>query len=191
MSRVTVKWNGGEWLAKLRVAVDDGLGAAAWVAARHAVRSMSKPGPSAPGAYPGTDTGLGRASVVAVHPRELGTPGRAAYGSNVAYMRKQEFGGIIRAKGKRYLTVPLNREAKLLRRRTPDLRSVPGLVIVKGLLGRKGPGGRFVPLFALKRQVRLPPRPWALRCGLESATAMKEAFVKVVRDGLAPVKEGV
>lgn len=80
------------------------------------------------------------------------------------YARIQEFGGILTAKRGKFLTIPLNFEARQLREQYKSLRQCKFLVFIKPknkepLLCKKI-GQRLVPMFALKKQVYLPPRPF-------------------------------
>lgn len=90
-------WRGHEFNTRLKVAVADGLYAAALVGADAAVRVFGTEGnPSRPGGYPGIRTGHLRNSIHAVHPRAVSQRrgGRisAKYGTRVRYGRYLEYG---------------------------------------------------------------------------------------------------
>lgn len=179
MSRVV--WRGDEFIKRFQKVVDDAATVGAAVAARAAEQNIDNSlggESSAPGGYPATDTGRLRNSIAFVRPEVLGTPGVAAFGTNVVYGRVLENGAIINAKGKK-LTVPLNREAKLMRRRNANLRTEPGLFFIRLVSGaylakRVGDTARL--MFKLVDLVFVAARPWAMRSALE---ARQEIFARM------------
>jgi hypothetical protein len=80
------------------------------------------------------------------------------------YLRTHEFGAVIRATRSQYLTVPL--PAALDSRGVPLRRSArmwANTFIANSRAGnllifQKQPGGGIIPLYVLKREVRIPPR---------------------------------
>lgn len=203
-----VQWNGDAYLRRLRDAVDEGLYAAAQVMANQAVINLSGPSPSKPGDFPGVDTGHLRNSIAAVHPRDLGTPGRAAFGTAVMYGRYLELGAFITPKKSKYLAIPVDRAmAQRLRRLGGgvSVRSIPGLKYIPPGKNRKpGYGGRLViansvkvsvrgasrksrtvaagtTAFVLKDSVVLKPRPWLRRSAIMAKAAAATAFASTVK----------
>jgi len=88
-------------------------------------------------------------------------------GSPLAYAAIQHFGGVIKPKTAKALTIPLTRESYGKRARDfNDLEFRPATKKAKpniiGVLGRASPGGGFAALFALAREVTLPARPWLM-----------------------------
>mgnify|MGYP001119816132 CR=1 FL=1 len=129
------------------------------------VRRMSRtPGhePSAPGAPPAVQSGHLRGSLT----YEVGWDGLSVeMGSPEPYAGVQHRGGTIRPRRRRALTVPIS--PRSYGRRARDFRGlfkVParsGDPDTLGVLAVRE-GRRLVPLFVLRRQVRLPARPWAI-----------------------------
>ena len=89
---------------------------------------------------------------------------RGQIGSPLIYASTQEFGATIRPKRAQYLTVPLpaalnaNGMMKL-----PKARDYPRTFVARSRRGnliifQKKGRGKIIPLFVLKRQVRIPPR---------------------------------
>lgn len=146
-------------------ACNAGLTTASIVAVRHIRRSFARNGkgnPSAPGTPPNRHNGVLYNSIASTPGQNLRS---TVYTSNVKYAPVHEYGGVIRGQTGR-LTIPLNREAILLRERTATLRSVPGLKYVQRrgrdpllVLPIKG-GKGMKPYFVLKRSMRIPARPF-------------------------------
>ena len=94
--------------------------------------------------------------------------------SKTTYAAIQEFGGVIRAKGKRFLPIPLSFEARRIQEREGGLRSsgVPmhvirtkagKLLLVKRLIRRGKNATKLIgsqAMFVLVKSVRLPARPY-------------------------------
>ena len=138
--------------------------------------------PSTAWQTPHSQTNNLRRSIKYATPKMLGKPLTAAVGTNVPYGRILEFGGTIRAKGKK-LAVPLNNEAKaMLRRAGGNLRSLnlrliprkgrPPLLVAavgKGRMSRRtktgghAGGEQLRPLFVLANSVTISPRPFIRR----------------------------
>ncbi len=149
-----------------------------------------------PGGPPGQRTGQLTQSILSL---PLGQNDRnpwARVGTNLVYAKVHEFGLPIVSSGK-LLTIPLNDEARRLRRIYGDLTQVPGLFFVKdkesgnlflatvtGTPKTKG-GGEVRYLFLLRRAVKMPARPFFRpardRVRGEVLEAMKAAFGVGVR----------
>lgn len=180
-------WNAQAIMARVQHAVNAGVYAGAIEAARTVREDMGGTGgtrdsgvlgssrnsytSSAPGGPPGVRSGNLRNSIDAMSPEELGTPSRAAYGTNVAYGRHLEFGAYPRAKAGKYLTIPLHGKAEsALIRAGGSVRNIPGLFFIRTMKGqlflaRKygGKRARVELWFILKKSVRIAARPWAFR----------------------------
>ena len=76
-------------------------------------------------------------------------------GTNLAYARIQHEGGTIRPKSARFLAIPLCPAAAA---RKP--RDFTDTFIAKGVIFQKQPGKAPLALYALKRSVTLPARPY-------------------------------
>lgn len=90
-------------------------------------------------------------------------------GTNLRYARIHHEGGIIRPVNARYLAIPLTKEAAVKRPR--DFQST---FIKKGVIFQKTADGSITPIYALKKQVTIPARPYMFitpqtRATLESA----------------------
>lgn len=166
---VKITWDGNNYLRHVRAAAEDALFAGALLCADQAVRNFGRAHggvPSLPGNPPNSQTGHLRNSVTAVHPRDLGIPLTAAFGTNVKYGRYLEFGASPR--GNPYLTIPIHPEAKRASRRGQSARSFRlrfvktknAALLVKDVPGRHA---RMEVWYVLKRQVRIAARPWLLR----------------------------
>lgn len=188
MSRVV--WHGEEFERIVRTAVErDGLPAAGIELQREMTGLLKRRrGPSLPGEPPGLDTGTLARSVNVTEPENLSI----RVGTDLPYGRHLEFGAVVTAKKAKYLTIPLNRAAKMMRRRNTTLRSVAGLfpLIRPGktpLLARRKVRGKdktIEPMFALKKTVRIEARPW-MRPALDNAKdEMQAAFSDATRRGV-------
>jgi len=92
-------------------------------------------------------------------------------GTNLRYARIHHEGGVIRPVRGKYLTIPLTKEAAV--RRPRDFQNT---FIAKGVIFQKESDGSITPLYALKKQVTIPARPFLLipphtRSTLENAVA--------------------
>lgn len=82
----------------------------------------------------------------------------SAGGADVPYARIHHEGGIIKPRRAQYLAIPLTPEAK---RHQP--RRFPGATfIAKGVIFSKAPDGNITPQYALKKEVKMPKRPYML-----------------------------
>lgn len=168
------RWNGPRVMAAFRGAVSKGLLRSAGIVQQEVRKQLNKHGkmPSkgvSVGGTPGVRTGHLRRSWqmgalgAYYNARGIADPirPRVVVGSNVKYARIHEFGGVIRAKRSKYLTIPLNRDAQKLITTHGSTRNIPGLFRVGNALAMKrGKRGKLVFLFALKRSVRIPKRPY-------------------------------
>jgi phage gpG-like protein len=105
---------------------------------------------------PGT-TLMGRGNLLAsVRNSARGTSVVITAGNqNVPYARIHHEGGIIRPRYAKYLAIPLTPRAKLFKP-----RSYPGETLIKnGIIFAKD-GDELTPIYALKRQVIMPARPY-------------------------------
>lgn len=129
------------------------------------------------------------------------TPGEnlsaTIYTSGVAYARIQEFGGLIKAKSSKYLTIPVNDQAARLRERTSTLKSlnltfVPGPHRGVAFLYKttKGKNARSELMFVLKPTVRLPARPY-LRPAFRSQEVVSKMLAAFCRGARKALAEGV
>lgn len=141
--------------------------------------------PSPPGSPPAKNTGtLGRSIQI-----DQTNPDRLLVGTNVVYAKIQEFGGVIRAKG-RAMPIPLNWQAKRISAANPQgLRRVPNLVVIKagGLLAqivRKSKTGAFGAIWALRKSITMPKRPYM-------APALRDYTPKATQDYAKGFKAGL
>ncbi len=80
---------------------------------------------------------------------------RIPVGTNLIYAKIQHEGGIITPKKAKYLAIPLTPAAKAMRP-----RDFTDTFINKGVIFRKLEGGKIEALYALKKQVKIPARPY-------------------------------
>jgi len=103
---------------------------------------------------------------------------KGAYGSDKRRARTIEDGGEIRAKGK-YLAIPLDK-APRANNKPVGPRDVEGLFFITSKKGNnllvKSEGGGIIPMYALKRSVKLPPRP-ALDRAVKATEKPREAVM--------------
>jgi len=120
------------------------------------------------------------------------------YTSGVAYARIQEYGGIIKAKSSKYLTIPLNDQAARMRETASTLRSL-NLIFVPGkdrgvafLAQTKGRGknAKSTLMFMLKPTVRLPARPF-LRPAFQSHEVIAKMLAAFCRGARKALTEGI
>lgn len=194
MSRVD--WNDANFMRRFLDAVDVGVTESANVAADYAARSLGRDHgrvPSMPGFPPNSQDGTLRNSIVYVGAKKLGTPGKAAIGSELAYARILELGGIIRAKNVRALPVPVNRAAKeMLRKAKGRSLRMYKLVMIKQpgkppMLVERTPTGREKKngaVFVLKPSITIKPRPYLMAAVRNSAKEMEARFVQAARNHL-------
>jgi hypothetical protein len=196
--------NTAKFQAAMRRSLAVGITRAAVAVASEMKRGMGRGTrftPSAPGTPPNRQrSGLAN-SIGSTKATEAGSKFTASAGSALPYARIQDRGGTIRAKGGKFLLVPINVAAKRLQEtHQGSLRSLPMKVIrTKGgklyLMGddrvkytNKQAGLRVnnKPIFALRRSITMRKRPWAA-----------PALAKATKDGTidrairGAVKQGV
>jgi len=151
--------------------------------------------PSVPGQPPGRTNDLLYNGLSSTKGENLSA---SVYTSGVAYARIQEFGGIIKAKSSKYLTIPLNDQAARMRERTSTLRSlnltfVPdkhrGVVFLAQTKGR-GKNAKSTKMFMLKPTVRLPARPY-LRPAFQSHEVVAKMLAAFCRGARKALTEGI
>lgn len=203
---VKLSWSGGtaDFRDRVTRACNAGLTAAVAVAADTAARSLGTDhggAPSAPYAYPNSQSGQLRNSIHYASPEALGTPLRAAFGvggTGIPYARIIEQGGVVTAKTTKYLPVPVNKAAQdMLRRLTPStgpaasLRS-QRLKFIKGkknaMLVEMTPSGKKEKTngarFVLKRSIYIAPRPYLRPAASVAGPAMIAAFKEAAQRSL-------
>jgi len=84
------------------------------------------------------------------------TTRKLSIGTNKIYAKVQQFGGTIKPKSKKALTVPIHADAVGMR--ASDFQNT---FVKKGIIFMKR-GENAVPLFALKKSVKIPARPFLL-----------------------------
>jgi phage gpG-like protein len=183
---------------RMVAAFNAGLTLAAISAASSIKASFSKNGkyrPSNQGYPPNRNSGLLYNAISSTKGENLSA---SVYTSGVAYARIQEFGGIIKAKSSKYLTIPLNDQAARMRERTSTLRSlnltfVPGkhrgvafLAQTKG----RGKNAKSTLMFMLKPTVRLPARPY-LRPAFQSHEVVAKMLAAFCRGARKALTEGI
>jgi hypothetical protein len=197
---VEVTFNPDEFIRRVKQARDDGCFAAAKVgadAAQALVSSGTRWQSSAPGSPPAFQTGKLAGAIHFVHPDQLGTPGHAAFGTNVMHGKYMEFGAHPVAKGKA-LPVPVNVKAKQMLQRLAGqslrtekmrLQKRPGkapLLVEQTASGKKDKKDGAV--FVLVKSVRIAARPWlrpaSQQAGAAMAVAFREKFAEV--SGIKP-----
>jgi len=163
-----VDWRGDEFVKSVVLpAARDGLAAAAVEVERQMRTNLNGPSPSAPGDFPGKDTGdLGR-SIASAMTGDLSV----GIGTNQERGRHLEYGWHSRAKKGKFLTIPLTDKARRMRRVFSNLRAAtPKLRLLRTGKGKlflvRDVGGRNARMefwFVLKKAVTVAPRPWAAR----------------------------
>ncbi len=115
----------------------------------------------------------------------------ARVGTNVIYAKIHEYGGTITPKNAQYLTIPLPvalTAAGVARYRARDLISQPSLGGFKATFFRnhvlygKYPSGRVVPVFVLKKSVRIPERSYMRSSLREKAREVILMVFKTIKD---------
>lgn len=196
---VNVEFNLDDFIRRVSKAADDGAEAAAKVGAEKAQELTGRGtrwSHSAPGSPPSKQTGLLTNSIAYVHPSKLGTPGRAAYGTDQKHGLWMEKGANPRAKGKA-LPVPINVQAEQMLHRLggTSLRTqklAPFKKNGKTFLHEMTASGKKQKkngaVFVLVKSVRIAPRPWLVPSKNLSGSEMFSAFADVFQKqtGIAP-----
>lgn len=202
-ARVRVNWRGDDFRARMYEAVNAGLTDAARTHANIVRGSFSGIGryvPSAPGTPPNVRRGFLRGGVTYTPSVNL----RAASGvrRGIPYAAVHEFGGVVRAARSRYLPVPVNAQAMRINERkgSASLRSVLSGARVfrskRGNLVLVGPsrvrvltgyrGGRAVhdtsvPVWVLRRSVRMPRRAYMRPAYVRNKQEIWSAAIRTAR----------
>lgn len=171
----TFTWNGEAVAQDVKAAMRDGLANGSQVLQRQMKRNLISKGPSTPGSFPAQgETGNLHQSIT----YNLTSDTTSKVGTHLDYGRWLEYGFTATAKGKGALPIPLNKEARRMlmhaKAAKQSLRNIGhGLVFIdrKGkpplLVKTNGKGTRggksWIPMFVLKKSVRIAPRPWVLR----------------------------
>lgn len=101
----------------------------------------------------------------------------SAGGANVPYARIHHEGGIIRPKRAQYLTIPLTPKAKQF-----TARDYPGETFIrKGVIFAKD-GDDITPIYALKKEVRMPARPYMMLDGKDRNVIEAAVAARIQRD---------
>lgn len=132
-------------------------------------------------------TGALKSSIVAlpIEREEHCITGKVVAGQKLRYARIQEYGGTIKPKKAKFLAIPLNavKTAAGVARFSPREAAAAGYphtFVRSGVLFGKQ-GDQVVPLFALRRSVTLPARPY-MRPALE---AMRPKIEEGIRAAVA------
>jgi phage gpG-like protein len=192
---MSMKWNGDALRARAARMTREGLMRCAILAQTEIRAELSRQKTtrdtrtqSAPGQPPGMLTGT-LARSIAIDASNIDQPiPSVRVGTNLIYAAVHEFGRPIRAKNVRNLTVPLNNEARAMRRRYASLKDVPGLRVWPGgrVLGRfVGPRNkkRWQGLFLLVPMIQMPMRPF-MRPGFTRASERFGAIWRAVFSGI-------
>lgn len=168
---VTMQFDRAKLEGLVKEATSAGLEMAAIAVVNRVKDSFTKTtmGQAAPvGSPPSVQTGTLRRGITHFHAR--GSHVAYVHTSKAPYARIQEFGGVINAKPGKFLPVPISNAARRVRAgtNTASLRQSPvpmriirtktgKLLLVRDIGGR---AARTEVLFVLKRQVRMPARPY-------------------------------
>ena len=115
-------------------------------------------------------------------------------GTDLRYGAFLERGGVIRARGGKYLTIPVSKEAEKMRRQNRTLRSIPDLFAIKAKSGNlllcrskgKGKGkGQLEILFVLKKLVMIRARPFLIPGMNQGLPTAQKHFARVAQQGMA------
>lgn len=151
--------------------------------------SSSKRGvASPPGTPPNRQTGNLARSIRRNNPQNR----RIQVFTTNIYAPVHERGLTITAKRSQYLTIPLSEKAKTRARsgkgargvapKTIIIRSRKGNLLIMGVAGRKGK--TLTPHYVLKKQVKMPKRPFMLPGFAKSVNAATDAFARVAAETL-------
>jgi hypothetical protein len=202
VGKVTMTVDTAKLKAKLEKAVNTGVYQAALVYEAFIKDSFTKTPVgthSAPGQPPGTQTNNLRKSVTALPPKN----GRSIiHTSKIKYAAMMEFGGTVRAKGGKFLPVPLNNEAKRLQAKAIGglknspvplhiVRTKTGRLFLVKHLTRKGKNATKLlgsqMMFILKKSVTIAARPYMRPAEQNAALYVKatDAFAAGVKQVLS------
>ena len=193
---MTVAWNGEEYLRVVVLpSLEEGLDIAALAIRTEIKQLLGGPRGSAPGQPPGQrmgESGGLRSRINWVNAGNL----KRQIGTDLRYGAFLERGGVIRARGGKYLTIPVSKEAETLRRRNRTLRSIPNLFVIKAKSGNlllcrsktKGKGkskGQLEILFVLKKLVMIRARPFLIPGLTQGLPVAQKHFARVAQQGMA------
>ena len=104
------------------------------------------------------------------------TASKALVGSNLEYAKIHHTGGTIKPKRATYLTIPLNKKAA-----ATTARQWQNTFVAKGCIFHKKENGDIEPIYALKKQVIMPARPYMLidkKTRKKMETRIKEFYTR-------------
>ena len=199
VGKVTMTVDTARLKAKLERAVNTGVYRAALVYEAYIKLSMPKTAVgthSLPGQPPGEQDGHLRNGIFATKPKN----GKSIISTSKAkYAAMMEFGGTIRAKGGKFLPVPLNLEAKRIQKRSEFglknspvpmhiLRTKTGrLFLVKHLTRKSKNATKLIGsqmMFILKKSVTIAARPY-----MKPAEQNAQLYVKATDAFAGAIKE--
>lgn len=204
-----VDWKGDAWLRRFTPALNAGLTAYVAACSNKAVENFGRDGnPGTPGGVPGIESGQLRQQQAHASPEALGTPLKAAFGTNAPQGRWTEFG--VHAAAGKALAIPVDAEAAARVGRldangfgSGSLRDNPNLVYIptygytndKDLVGvlanksklrvwrKANKKSKVLPagsvLFVLRKSVAA--RPWILKAANEAAPEARAAFITAAK----------
>jgi phage gpG-like protein len=181
--RIKQEWKVGDLALKLDKAIAHGVDGAAQELASRVRASLTKTAagtPSAVGSPPSRQTSSLHDGITW---HRDGKGARVGVLKSIKYAAIQEFGGVITAKNRRLLAIPVHPKAKARARMRRGPRSFAFLFMVKSkkgnwlLVRRKGKKGIEV-YYVLKPSITLPPRPYFFpqTKNLATTAAMQAAF---------------
>lgn len=147
---------------------------------RNGMSRGARHSPSAPGTPPNIQRGFLVRAIT--HEPSVNLRSRVGVSRNVKYAAIHEYGGVVAAKGK-YLTIPVNIQAKRAIERSGSVRNIRGLTLLRSkrgnlvLVPELGKSGRRVsgPVFVLKKSVTIPKRPYLRPAVEKNLPAIRDA----------------
>ena len=200
----SVVWKGREFQEHLLKHIRKGVAAGGVLVQREAKRLVNRKSsrggesPSAEGTPPHKDTGtLGRSIQIDGRGLKDRRAPSVLVGSNLAYAAVQEFGGVIKAKPGKALTVPIGSKGRKLLRtvgpgglRSLDLEFIPRQgrppLLVRLVGGKKSKSIEV--LFVLMKSVRLPKRPYMRPARTLAEPKVNKAIQKSANDAARSFK---
>lgn len=170
-------------MARSRRAANAGLTAMA-ASAEGFVRNGMGRGARHTSSAPGSPPNIQRGALVRgiTHEPSVNLRSRVGVSRNVKHAAIHAYGGVVTAKGK-YLTKPVNIQAKRAIERSGSVRNIRGLTLLRSkrgnlvLVPELGKSGRRVsgPVFVLKKSVTIPPRPYLRPAVYKNIAAIRAA----------------
>ena len=121
-------------------------------------------------------------------PRRKGTRIIGGVGTNIPYGPTHEFGATIRPKTAKFLTIPLPAAKTKAGRSRGGARSFPNTFVRRSKAGNlilfQKLGSRIIPLFVLKKMVKIPKRPWLKPAVTKSVPRIVGAISRRIREVL-------